>query len=95
MPKLEVVHTAAKPFRGIPQRLTAKNAVETLQQLGVSISSIAAQAEIPAQRFGIEQAASPYAVSVARVDEALQAAGIRFSESLRFKHALDRLGLLK
>ena len=84
----------------IPGRLTAKNALETLNKLGIDVTVVQAMVdsndgEIPPMRFGYENRPSVHAIDVKKVDAALAKTSVPASEKIRYKYALSRLGLLK
>jgi hypothetical protein len=84
----------------VPQRLTAKNLLETLDNLGLDVTvlkAMAANADSEAQptRFGHERQPSAHALDLKRVDAALAKTSLPVSEKIRLKYALDTRGLLK
>ena len=90
----------ARVLRSIPTRLNARAVVQILGELGFNVPSLEAAAEAnpdvsPSMRFGYETTPSIYAIEVKRIDAALARTSLPVAEKIRYKYALDRLGLLK
>ncbi len=82
----------------IPQRLTAKNIIQTLDNLGLNVTVLQAMAENSDEqtvRFGYENRPSIHAIEVKKIDAALAKTSLPVSEKIRLKYALDSRGLLK
>ena len=97
--KLEVVHQykieRQQPLRAIPARLSALAVFETLNKLGFIMPIHAASETEKSLRYGQASEVSAHAVNVTDLDKALSDTGFSVAEKIRFKYAVDRLGMLR
>jgi hypothetical protein len=83
-------------LRVIPQRLSSLAVFESLNRLGFDSLPIHAASEVErGLRFGQASEVSAHAVNVTDLDKALSDTGFSVAEKIRFKYAVDRLGMLR